>query len=116
MAAIVKFFWKFCVMGGRKIYFTPYNQDKVANPGSAWCGLVHIVFALVLIIPQFAFAADLVPVQTAPGTSRALPAQPAAPAPAAPGPRQPETVPPPPTPAPPPPPAPATPPLRAGQM
>jgi general secretion pathway protein D len=98
-------------MGGRKIYFTPYNQDKVANPGSAWCGLVYIVFALALIIPQFAFAADLVPVQTAPGTSRALPAQPAAPAPAAPGPRQPETVPPPT-----PPPAPSTPPMRAGQM
>lgn len=101
-------------MGGRKIYFTPYKQDKVANPASALCGLVYSLFALVLIAPQSTWAADLVPVQTAPGTSRALPAQPAAPAPpVTPGPKRPETVAPPTLPSPP---APPTPPLRPGQM
>ncbi len=119
-------------MGGRKIYFTPYNQDNAATLGSALCRLTYSLFVLVLIAPQSAWAADLVPVQTAPGTNGTLlappaapgtnqpetvpppmPPPPAAPAPrAAPGTNQPETVPPPTPPRP----AAPTPPPRPGQM
>ena len=102
-------------MGGRKIYFTRYNQDRVASPGSALRRLTYSLFALVLIAPQSVWAADLIPVQTAPGANRTLPAQPAAPGPRlVPAPGQGETAPPPappPTPTPPPQPAP---PLRPG--